>query len=136
MPKAKILLIEDEPVIIEMYKTIFEISDYAVVLARDVEGGLRKTEEERPDLILLDIVLGKDEPAKKESLTAGFRFLKKIKEDPKTRGIPVIVLTALGEQCRNQGLELGAEDYIIKTDLLPRQIVKRVEKVLAKHGII
>lgn len=136
MPKVKILLVEDEPSMIEMYKTIFELAGYEVPVACDVEEGLKKIKEEKPDLILLDIVLGKEEPARKETLTAGFRLLKILKKDPKTKDIPVVVLTALGKQYESQSLKLGAEDYIIKAKFLPREIVRRVEKVLARHNII
>lgn len=131
-PKAKILIIEDEPAFLEMYQTLFETSGFSVFLALNVDQALEQIASKKPDLILLDIVLGRDEPVKKESLEAGLRLLKEIKQDPKTSRIKVVVLTALGGQYQKEALRLGAEDYIIKTDLLPRQLVKRIEDILSK----
>ena len=117
--KIKILLIEDDEFIAKMYSSKFEKSGFNFIIASDGELGLKRIEKEKPDLILLDIILPKKD---------GFEILKKCKED--NLNIPIILLTNLGQENNiKQGMDLGAKDYIIKAHFTPQEVVDRVKKI-------
>jgi len=102
----KILVIDDEPLVVEVLKIRLEMNNYEVIIARDGVDGLERAMREKPDLIILDIVMpGLD----------GYQICRKLKEDRKTKTIPVIMLTALGQSAgRKKGYSSGAYDYIFK----------------------
>ena len=121
---SKILIIEDDPFLREMYVAKFTKSNFGVETAIDGKEGMQKTKDNKPDLILLDIVLPKMD---------GFEFLEKIKGDPQLKKIPVILLTNLGQRNEvEKGLSLGADEYIIKAHFTPTAVVAKVKEVLAK----
>lgn len=123
-PKRKILLIEDDSFLLSMYTTKFELENFQVVTAEDGEKGLKMVAKEAPDIILLDIILPK---------MNGFEVLKKIKSDEKLSKIPVILLTNLSQKSDiENGLNLNANDYIIKAHFTPAEVVDKVKKVLSK----
>ena len=104
--KNKILIVDDEPDVIEFLKKRLEASDFDVVSAGDGVEGLEKAREMKPDLILLDVIMPRKD---------GFKMLGELRSDETTCGIPVIMLTAKGEaDSIFRGQELGAMDYIIK----------------------
>ncbi len=118
----KILLVEDDPFLLDMYSTKFKEVGFNIVVAQDGEMGLVKAKEELPDLILLDIVLPKKD---------GFEVLKQLKSDNQTAKIPVILLTNLGlDSDIKRGLELGAQSYIIKAHFTPTEVVAKVKEIL------
>ena len=120
-----VLIIEDDAYIMEMYKIKFESSDFEVVSANDGATGLKILEKEKPDIILLDIIMPKKD---------GFSVLKEIKGNPALEKIPVILLTNLGQRENiEKGFELGATSYIIKAHFTPSEIVKKVREVLEKE---
>jgi DNA-binding response OmpR family regulator len=120
--KKKILLVEDDKFLSEMYSTKLTESDFEVETAFDGEEGLRKAGEFQPDLILLDIVLPKKD---------GFEVLKGLKEKESLSKILVIALTNLGQKEEVQkGFDLGANDYIIKAHFTPTEVVAKVKKLL------
>lgn len=120
----KILIIEDDPFLNEIYSAKFSQSGFQIEVAIDGKKGLEKVKANQPDLILLDIVLPKMD---------GFQVLKRIKEDPKLKAIPIILLTNLGQQSEvEKGLALGADEYIIKAHFTPTAIVVKVKEVLNK----
>jgi len=120
----KILIIEDDPFLSEMYSTKFVESGFETELATDGKAGLVKIKNIKPDLILLDIVLPKMD---------GFELLKKIKEDESIKEIPVILLTNLGQKNEvEKGLSLGADEYIIKAHFTPTAVVAKVKEILNK----
>ncbi len=122
--KAKILLVEDERILCDMYKIKFEISGLKLLIANGGYEGLAMAKKEKPDLILLDI--------KMDDLD-GFEVLKQLKADPKMRHIPVFLLTNMGEKGNTEeGLQLGAEAYIMKSKTLPADIVNLVTARLNK----
>ncbi len=117
-----ILLIEDDTFLSNIYKTKFEMEGYQVIAAMDGEAGLAFAKTKNPNLILLDILLPKMD---------GFSVLKELKADEKTKKIPVILLTNLGQKDDvNKGLELGAEDYLIKAHFKPSETVNKVRKII------
>ncbi len=121
MPK-KILLVEDEKILSEMYQTKLEREKFEVVNVEDGGEVLEKVKKEKPDLILLDVILPK---------TNGFDILAELKANSKLKNIPVIMLTNLGqEEDIKKGKELGAKDYIVKANSTPAQVVEKVKKII------
>ncbi len=122
--KKKILLVEDDSFLISMYTTKFELENFEVVAAEDGEKGLGLAAEEKPDIILLDILLPK---------MNGFEVLKELKNNKETNQIPVILLTNLSQKNEiEQGLALGAQDYLIKAHFMPSEVMDKIKKVLNK----
>ena len=118
----KILLIEDDPFLLDMYSTKFKEVGFDIEVAQDGEMGISKAKEIMPDLILLDVVLPKKD---------GFEVLKTLKSDGQTAKIPVVMLTNLGlESDVKRGLELGAQSYIIKAHFTPTEVVAKIKEVL------
>jgi len=116
MPKKKILFIEDEPDQVLMIELRLKRSGFAVVTAQDGEEGLKKVYEEKPDLILLDIIMPK---------MNGFEVCQQLKQNPATRKIPIIMTTAAGiDDIEQKCFLLGADDCVRKpydsTDLLSK----------------
>lgn len=127
MIKQKILLIEDDPDQILMYQNKFELVGFDFIAAENAESGLSLAKNEKPNIILLDLLL-------KELTTAtGLEILKKLKEDQETKNIPVIVLTNFDtRQAEEESVKLGADDFIIKSKIGLSPLVERVKKVLDK----
>lgn len=124
MAKRKILIVEDDQFLVKIYQTKLEKEGFEINIALDGEEGLQKTTGFKPDLILLDLILPK---------MNGFEVLKKLKENPATKNIPVIVLSNLGQESDvKQGMELGAVDYLIKSDHSISEIIEKIKKELAK----
>jgi DNA-binding response OmpR family regulator len=120
--RVKILLIEDDPFLLSMYSAKFELGGFAVVTADNGEDGVVSAKGERPDLILLDIVLPK---------MSGLDVLQKLKTDNTTASIPVIILTNLNQKDEiERGMALGASDYLIKAHTMPSEVVERIKKIL------
>jgi len=117
-----ILLIEDDPFLLSMYSTKFELENFKVVTASDGEKGVELVQDSNPDIILLDILMPKMD---------GFEVLEKIKANPKTKDIPVILLTNLNQQEDvERGMELGANDFLIKAHFMPSEVVGKIKKLL------
>ncbi len=124
MPENKktILVIEDDPVLSVMYKTKLEAEGYTIISAGNGVEGLASAKAEKPDLILLDIIIPQLD---------GFSVLEELKEDAKTKKIPVILLTNLGtDEDKEKGQKLGAVDYLVKANYTPEQISSEIKKFL------
>ena len=121
--KKRILLIEDEEDIAALIKLQAEVSGYKLHVEVDGINGYRAVEREKPDLVILDIML----PGQN-----GFDVCRKIKSNPELRGIPVIILTAKAEEIDMVlGLELGADDYVAKP-FSPKVLFSRIKAVLRR----
>ena len=120
----KVLVIEDEEFLRKLIATKLVNSNYEVIEAVDGEGGLKKIKEAKPDIVLLDLILpGMD----------GFTFLEKIKDDSETKGIPVIILSNLGQKEEiEKGLKLGAKDFLVKANLTPKDIVEKIKNIIGE----
>ena len=117
-----ILLIEDEAALQKTISEILTQEGYKVMSALDGESGLKTAQKEKPDLILLDLVLPK---------MHGFEVLKELKGSKETQDIPVIVLTNLeGIEDVNKVLELGATTYLVKAHYSLEEVVAKVKEVL------
>ena len=118
----KVLLIEDDPFLIDIYTTKLEESGFVVNIATGGEEGFKKMKEEKPDLLLLDIVLPH---------INGWEILEKIKKEKELKGLKIIILSNLYQKDEvEKGLELGATKYLIKAHYTPSQVVKEIKKVL------
>jgi DNA-binding response OmpR family regulator len=125
--KGKILIIEDDAAFRRVYQDMCKVEGYNVSVADDGETGWQMVHSEKPDLILLDLVLPK---------MHGFEVLKNVRGDSETRDIPVLIMTALGEQEDiHKGLELGANDYLIKGFFTPREVLRKVHAILSQVDI-
>ena len=120
----KILIVEDDTFLSQMYATKLEQASYQAEIADDGEKAISKIKEGRPDLVLLDIVLTKKD---------GYEVLRQIKQDDQLKSIPVILLTNLGQKTEvEKGLGLGANAYIIKAHYTPAAVVAKIKEVLGE----
>lgn len=117
----KILLVEDSKVTRLENETALHKAGYAVICAEDGEAALRMAREGKPDLILLDMILPK---------MSGPEVLQHLKSEPETAEIPVIVVSSLSEKNRQKLIEAGAEDYLAKSELMPKRGVNLLPKML------
>jgi len=121
--KKKILIIEDDKFLLKLYSDKLIREGFNVSMAITGEEGLSKVVQEKPDLVLLDIIL----PQKN-----GFEILSALKLNPGLQHIPVIVLTNLGQESDiKTGMDLGAADYLVKTDFSITKLPEVVRKYLA-----
>ena len=117
----KILIVDDKLEVVELVKATLEGEDYQTISASDGKEALEKIGKEKPDLVLLDIVMPK---------MNGFEVLTEVKKDPKTKEIPIIMLTAKGQKLdKDKGRRLGAEDYIIKP-FSPSHLLRKIEEIM------
>lgn len=118
----KILVVEDDKFYASIFKKHLIIPNVEIVLAADGVEALKLTKEIKPDLILLDLILPR---------MNGFEYLKAVKEDESINKIKIMVLTNLGqEEDRQKAIDLGAVDFIIKSNVTFGEIEKRVKKNL------
>jgi two-component system alkaline phosphatase synthesis response regulator PhoP len=124
--KATILLIDDDKDFVEATKVVLESKPYEVITAYNGSDGLKQAKTEKPDLIILDVIM----PVKD-----GFNAADELKKDPELQKVPVIMLTSFADRrgetnlSVSQGLALDTEDYIDKP-VSPEELLKRVEKLL------
>lgn len=124
---AKVLIIEDDPLIQRMYQKIFTFENYEVQVASNGEEGLEKVKTSQPDAILLDVMM---------PVMNGLEVLDKLKSDPKLKPVPVIMLTNLAdEKDAETALSRGAVKYIIKSDYDPKQVLDMVKEILAGNNL-
>ncbi len=122
---TKIIIVEDDPLMSRMYQKIFKFEGFDVDFATDGEAGLDKIRTQKPTLVLLDIMMPK---------MNGLQVLEKLKLDPETKAIPVVMLTNLaGTQDAEAALASGAVKYIIKSENEPKQVVNMVKEILAGY---
>jgi DNA-binding response OmpR family regulator len=114
-----LLMVEDDSFLREMYKTKLQSESFDVQVARDGVEGLEKIKELKPDMVLLDIMMPRMD---------GFEVLQTVKDDPELKDIPVILLTNLGQDSDvKKGKEMGAADYIIKSDATMAEVSDKVK---------
>ncbi len=122
---AKILIIEDDPLMTRLYQKVFKFEKYEVEVASNGKTGLEKVDSFKPTLILLDIMMPK---------MNGLQVLAKLKANPETKKIPVVVLTNLaGTQDAETAMAKGAVKYIVKSEHEPKEVVKIVKGILAGY---
>ncbi len=120
----KILFIEDESTLQKTFGDILGQGGYKMISALDGKTGLRLAVSEKPDLILLDLILPR---------MHGFEVLKELKENPKTEEIPVIILTNLERmEDVDRAIELGATTYLVKTQYTIKEVMEKIKKALGE----
>ncbi len=117
-----ILLVEDDPFLVDIYSTKLKEAGFSVQVAIDGKEALKKMKEDVPDLLLLDIVLPNFN---------GWEILRKIERDEKLNTLKIIVLSNLGEKQEiEKGLKLGAARYLVKAHYTPSEVVEEIKKIL------
>lgn len=117
---AKILIIEDDPYVRKLYERIFSFQKHKVMIAADGPEGIDIAKKEKPSLILLDIMMPK---------MNGLEVLAKLKEDPETKSITVLMLSNFGEEkIVKEAISKGAEGVLVKSDFPPDKLIAEVEK--------
>jgi len=125
MAKGKILVVDDEIYIVHILDFSLGMEGYEVLTALDGEQAVEKARAEHPDLIVLDIMMPKLD---------GYETCKRLKADPATKDIPVILLSAKGRNVDQKvGFEVGADDYITKP-FSPRKLVERINALLGQSS--
>ena len=122
---SKILIVEDDQFLSKMYAKKFQVSGFEVELAHDGQEALIKVASFVPDLILMDILMPK---------MNGLEALDKLKADPKTKHIPVIMSTNLStSDDAETAMKKGAVKYVVKSEVTPTQLVQVASGVIGKH---
>lgn len=122
--KIKILLVEDESMIVDMYKMRLEEDGFEVLVTDRGTEAFEIASKESPSIILLDVILPEID---------GFSVLQMIKNDLKTKNIPVVMLTNLGQEGdKEKGNRLGAVDYFIKSQHTPADVLMAVKRIIFK----
>ncbi len=122
---AKILIVEDDPLMQRMYQKAFAFDGYEVLVAPDGLAGIELIRSAKPTIVLLDVMMPK---------MNGLEVLAKVKADPDTKTIPVIMLTNLaGSADAEKAIALGAVKYIIKSEQEPKAVVSMVKEILAGY---
>ena len=124
---VKVLIVEDDVMLNKIYQTKLGIVGYKVFAAYDGEEGIKKMEETLPNIVLLDLMLPKKN---------GFEVLETVKQHIKLNHIPIIILSNLGQgDDIERGKALGADDFLVKSNVKLETVLEKVEQVLQKHGI-
>jgi len=119
---AKIILAEDEKILADFLEKKLKNEGYEVKVARDGEEALKLLREEKPDLLLLDVIMPKK---------GGFEVLEEIRKDENLKDLNVIIISNSGQPVEiNKAMELGVKDYIIKTEFDPLEVIEKVKKYI------
>ncbi len=122
-----LFLVEDDPLMSRMYERAFKTSGFDVKMAFDGEEAINtlKLTDLKPVIVVLDVMMPKK---------SGFDVLSFMKSEDKLKNIPVVLLTNLsGEQDAKKGLDLGAVEYLVKSNFTPKEIVEKVKKISEEH---
>jgi CheY-like chemotaxis protein len=124
---SKILIIEDEDIMRDLLQKKLSQEGYEISVARNGEEGLKMMKEVVPDLVLLDIVMPK---------MGGFEVMTEMQKDDALKNIPVIVVSNSGQPVEiDKAQELGAKDWLIKTQFDPQEVIEKVKKQLSPAEI-
>lgn len=123
---TKVLIIEDDSFLSQMYATKLQNENYEVLVASDGEKGLASAKKNKPDIILLDLLMPKKD---------GFSVLAELHKDKTLINVPVLVLTNLSQKSDvDRCFALGAKDYLIKAHSIPSEVVVKVQELLSKNS--
>lgn len=128
--KGRILFVEDERELVNIYHDFLESHGYDFLSTAKIDEALTLTEFEQPDLVLLDIIIPKPENTIAEQ---GWEYLEAVKKNPKTKDIPIVVFTNLDTlQDRDKSQRLGATAYIFKRDCAPREVMETIAEIIRR----
>jgi len=120
----KILIVEDEEILSDLLQKRLKKEGYGVLLARNGEEGLKMIKKERPNLVLLDVIMPK---------MSGFQVMEEMNKEENLKKIPVIIISNSGQPEEiGRAQELGAKDWLIKTEFDPEEVLKKVVKQIGK----
>jgi len=120
--KRKILLVEDDSMIVEMYKLRFEEEGFEVTVTDKGTEAIKLAESLKPDIILLDIILPEVD---------GFNILQTLKSETKTKNLPILLLTNLAQESdRERAMAMGANDYYVKSQHTPSDVLQKVMELI------
>jgi len=120
----KILIVEDEEIMIDLLQRKLTREGYEVSVTRDGDEGLKAMREVKPDLILLDIIMPK---------MGGFEVMEEMNKDPELKRIPIIIVSNSGQPVElDNAQKLGAKDWLIKTEFDPQEVIEKVIKLIGK----
>lgn len=120
--RSRVLIVEDDSYISDMYRIKLESECFEVEVSADGQAGLDSMVANRPDLVLLDVVMPKMD---------GFAVLQKIRKNPDFKDMPIVMLTNLGQkESVEKGLLMGANGYIIKAHFTPSEVVEKIKEFL------
>ena len=126
--RGRILFVEDEKELVNIYHDFLESNGYDFLSTKDIKEALLVTELEQPDVVLLDIIIPKPENTIAEQ---GWEYLEAVKKNPKTKDIPIVVFTNLDTpQDRDKSEKMGAEAYIFKRDCTPREVMEEIADII------
>jgi DNA-binding response OmpR family regulator len=121
--KLTVLVIDDDPVILELLRVNFEIEGFDVICATDGEEGLKRAQADHPDVVISDIMMPRRD---------GLQLLNDLRADPGTEHLPIILLSAKAQRNEvQQGLDMGADDYITKP-FDPLELIDRLNAVMTR----
>jgi len=117
----KVLIADDHPEAVELVRVTLEDEDYEIVNTSNGKETLKKARVEKPDIVLLDVVMPKMD---------GFEVCRQLRKDPQTKEIPIVMLTDKGQEVdKERGREVGADDYITKP-FSPSTLLIKIEEIL------
>ncbi|MBD3208043.1 MAG: response regulator [Candidatus Nealsonbacteria bacterium] len=120
----KVLLVEDEKIMINLLEKKLSQEGYDVSVATNGEDGLKQVKEMKPDVVLLDIIMPK---------MGGFEVMEKMNDDSELAKIPVIIISNSGQPVElGKAKELGAKDWLIKTEFDPQEVIRKVKKQIGE----
>lgn len=120
----KILLVEDEEIMINLLQKKLTQEGYDVTVAVNGEEGIEKMKEQKPDVVLLDIIMPKK---------GGFEVMEEMNKDPVLKEVPVIIISNSGQPVElDKAKELGAKDWLIKTEFDPQEVLDKVRKQIGR----
>lgn len=118
----KILLIDDDLLLLDAHRRRLEKAGYDVVVAQNGKEGFKKAKEIKPDIVVTDIVMPKED---------GYYVIENIRKNPELAKVPIVAISALqSDSDRNEAMRLGANAFFIKTELSPTQLVQKIEALL------
>lgn len=124
----KVLFIEDDPDQVFLYKEVLALKDLPTVSAATLEQTLKIAETDKPDIILLDIMLRHEN---------GLDIMERLKQGQATKNIPVIVFTNTNKkEYRDRAEKLGAADFVIKSQTIPQEMADRIKKIVEKDRLL
>jgi len=120
----KILIVEDEKIMLELLQRKLTKEGYEILIARDGEEGLKTMKQKKPNLILLDIIMPK---------IGGFEVMEEMNKDKELKKIPVIIFSNSGQPVElDRAQKLGAKDWLIKTEFNPQEVIDKVVEEIGK----
>jgi len=121
--KKKILIIEDEKILLDLLQKKLSQEGYDILASHNGKEGLKAMKEQKPDLILLDIIMPK---------MSGFEVMEEMNKDPELKEIPIIIVSNSGQPVEiERAQSLGAKDWLVKTEFDPQLVIDKVKKQLA-----